>query len=63
MRDKDACTTRDACVIEEVCRDKDFSVTTYLDNDEKKNDPRIRGVTTWYQIIGIRIPRARWARV
>ena len=27
-----------------------------------QRDPRDRGVTTWYQSLGIRIPRTRWAR-
>ena len=25
-----------------------------------QRDPRDKGVTAWYQSIGIRIPRARW---
>ena len=46
---------------------------TYGSHDERHVDfcglmvvnetPRDRGVTAWYQSLGIRIPRARWGTV
>ena len=41
---QDKGVTRDVRATEEVCRDRDFSVMTYLDSDGKKNfDPRDLG--------------------